>query len=326
MMDTSGPLAVGGVSLRLYPHDLSAQGRIDELRLQARLAVEAGFDGVMVSEHHADFFGYLPNPWQMCNFLLPAMPRGWVAPAPILLPMMPYAILAEYVAWLQAAYPGRVGAGFGMGAFKSDFDLVGVPIDEIRDRFVEALPKIVAALRGQDPTPLGQDRALAACKDAPIPMAVAAQSTGAVKRAAGLNTGIMYDSIQPNEHSRKLSDLYTATGGSAAKILIRRVWIGDMPEENVKAQMAAFMAVAPDRAKKNWTGESQTCVAPTGEEAAELLAQTMIESGTNTANVRIYVKGLEPAQVRAQLERHGSEFIPRFRKLMAERVLPAVRA
>lgn len=321
-MSGSMPLAVGSVSVRLYPHDLPARERIDEMRLQARLIADAGFDGLMVSEHHADFFGYVPNPWQMVNFLLPAMPRGWVAPAPILLPMLPYAILAEYIAWLNAAYPGRVGAGFGMGAFPVDFELAEVPFDEIRDRFKAALPKIVAALRGEDPTPLGQDRALRACKDNPIPMVVAAQSPAAVRRAAGLNIGVLYDSIQPNEHSKRLSDIYTDSGGTAAKILIRRVWIGDLPESEIKAQMDAFMAVAPDRAKKNWTGDSQMVHGANGVEAAEAMAQTMIESGTDTANVRIYVKGLSPEQVRSQIERHGEEFVPRFRKLMAERVLP----
>jgi len=51
------PLASGSISLRLYPHDLPAVDQVREIRAQAALASEAGFDGVMVSEHHADFPG-----------------------------------------------------------------------------------------------------------------------------------------------------------------------------------------------------------------------------------------------------------------------------
>jgi len=59
------PFAPGSVSLRLYPHnDLPAGEVVEELRRQARAAESAGFDGVMVSEHHGGFAGYLPNPIQ----------------------------------------------------------------------------------------------------------------------------------------------------------------------------------------------------------------------------------------------------------------------
>jgi alkanesulfonate monooxygenase SsuD/methylene tetrahydromethanopterin reductase-like flavin-dependent oxidoreductase (luciferase family) len=78
------------VSLRLYPHDgLDATTIVDELCRQAALAAEAGFDGVMTSEHHGGFAGYLPNPLQLAGWLLEAMDRGWAAPCPLLLPLRP---------------------------------------------------------------------------------------------------------------------------------------------------------------------------------------------------------------------------------------------
>ena len=152
------PLAPGSVSLRLYPHDLPATDQVEVLRRQARRASEIGYDGVMVSEHHADFPGYLPNPVQLAGLLLDAMPTGWVAPCPMLLPLKPYALIAEDLAWLAAAYPGRVGVGFAAGALPVDFELAEVPFDEIVERFKTALPKIIDALRGHDPGPLGTDR------------------------------------------------------------------------------------------------------------------------------------------------------------------------
>ena len=46
----SRPLAPGSTSLRLYPHvGLSAPETVRELRDQAVLAVDCGFDGVMTS-------------------------------------------------------------------------------------------------------------------------------------------------------------------------------------------------------------------------------------------------------------------------------------
>ena len=59
----SAPFARGTVSFRSYRNaGLDAVATIDELRTQAALAVASGFDGVMTSEHHGDFAGYLPNP------------------------------------------------------------------------------------------------------------------------------------------------------------------------------------------------------------------------------------------------------------------------
>jgi len=110
------PFAPGSVSLRLYPHnDLSATGIVDELRTQASLAVQHGFDGVMTSEHHGGFHGYLPNPLQAAGWCLEAMPGGWAAPCPLLLPLRPPALVAEEIAWLAARFPGRVGIGVASG-------------------------------------------------------------------------------------------------------------------------------------------------------------------------------------------------------------------
>ena len=311
----SEPLSIGSVSMRLYPHDLSAREQIAEARVQARLAVEAGFDGVMIAEHHCGFPGYFPNPQIIGGFLLAAMPHGWMASAPMLLPMLPYAVFAEHLAWLNAAYPGRVGGGFASGAFADDFSIFGVPHDEITARFKESLPQVVAALRGDAPLPLGGDRALQACKDDPVPMVAAAQSLPAVRRAAGLGIGILYDSLQTDEHSLKLSNAYDEAGGTGAKILIRRVWIGDPPAENAAAQMAAFRAVSTERVAKNWGADDQLVHGADGAEAAEKLADIARRSNVNAVNVRIHLKGLAPEQVRSQIERHATEFLPHFRKI-----------
>jgi len=307
------PLSGGSVSLRLYPHDTDAVEQLSLIRRQAAQAVDAGYDGVMVSEHHADFPGYLPNPVQLTGFLLESMARGWAAPCPLLLPMKPYALVAEDLAWLDAAYPGRVGAGFAAGALPVDFELAEVPFDEIVARFKDALPRIVAALRGDDDTPLGADRAIARTASAPLPMVVAAQSPAAVRRAARLGLGILYDSLQTGEVTARLSAAYLEAGGLGARIAIRRVWIGDPPDDEMAAQMAHYRSYAPESAMKNWDGD-QLIAAPTAAEAADRLGDFLDAAGCDTVNVRIHVKGLSPAQVEDQLGQHAGEFLDTLRR------------
>src|SRR3954466_1446166 len=104
------PFAAGSISFRSYPPDESNPAAcLNEMRGQAALAVEHGFDGVMTSEHHGGFPGYLPNPLQLAGFLLDAMTTGWAAPCPLLLPLRPAALVVEETAWLAARFPGRVG-------------------------------------------------------------------------------------------------------------------------------------------------------------------------------------------------------------------------
>src|SRR2546430_11744834 len=112
-----GTFAPGSISFRAYPHaGLDAPAIVAELRAQAALAVTHGFDGVMTSEHHGGFAGYLPNPLQLAGFLLDAMPTGWAAACPLLLPLRPAALVAEEVAWFAARVPPRVGGGGPAGA------------------------------------------------------------------------------------------------------------------------------------------------------------------------------------------------------------------
>ena len=132
------PFGAGSVSFRSYPHDeLVPTAVVDELRVQAALAVTHGFDGVMTSEHHGGFAGYLPNPLQAAGFLLDAMPAGWAAPCPLLLPLRAPALVAEEIAWLAARFPGRVGLGVAAGALAVDFEIAGVTTDDLTARFHE---------------------------------------------------------------------------------------------------------------------------------------------------------------------------------------------
>lgn len=283
------------------------------LRRQAALGVAAGYDGVMVSEHHADFPGYLPNPVQLAQSLLAAMPSGWAAACPLLLPMQPYSLIAEQLAWLSATHPGRVGAGFASGALPVDFELAEVPFAEITERFKAALPKVVAALRGFDDSPLGRDRAIARCRDHPLPMVAAAQSGAAVRRAAALAIGVLYDSLQSTDLARRLSDAYDTAGGAAAKILIRRVWIGEPPADAMAAQMDRYRAAATKKTIATWGDADQLISGADAEQAAQRLIATLRNTNCNAVNVRVHLRGLTPEQVEQQIATHRDVFVPTVR-------------
>ena len=104
----------------------------------------------MLSERHGGAWGQIPNPLQAAGWLLGAMPAGWVAPCPLLLPLRRTQVAAEEIAWLDARFAGRVGVGFGSGGNEADFRVVGVPFEERNERFDRSLRDIVGLLRGSD--------------------------------------------------------------------------------------------------------------------------------------------------------------------------------
>ena len=313
---TSAPLAPGSVSLRLYPHDLPAVKQVEILRRQARRSAEIGYDGVMVSEHHADFPSYLPNPVQLAGLLLDVMPTGWVAPCPMLLPLKPYALTVEDLAWLSAAYPDRVGVGFAAGALPVDFELAEIPFDEISARFKTALPLAVAALRGHGPQPLGRDRAVRRLANNPLPILIAAQSLAACRRAAALNCGVLYDSLHAPEVYARLGRAHREAGAVDGRVLIRRVWIGDPPEAEMAAQMDHYRSYTKKAASRNWTEDSLVHGA-SPEAAADALLTILEDSDCDTVNIRIHVRGITPEQIDRQLDLHAAGFVDWVREGLA---------
>jgi alkanesulfonate monooxygenase SsuD/methylene tetrahydromethanopterin reductase-like flavin-dependent oxidoreductase (luciferase family) len=307
------PLAPGSVSLRLYPHnDLPAPAIVDALREQAALGAEHGFDGVMTSEHHGGFAGYLPNPLQAAGWCLEAMPTGWAAPCPLLLTLRPVALVAEETAWLAARFPGRVGVGVAAGALEEDFEIMSVPMDSRAARFSSGLGELVGALNGSDPRRLAGDAAIKACAEHPVPVVSAAMSLTAVRRAARHGVGILFDSLSTPERCRELSDAYRAAGGAGPCILIRRAWVGDPPREGVARQLDVYRSYAPLTSQTHWEGEQLVASASTGDVAAGL-ADAAHRAGADALNIRIHVSDVTREAARGQIVRLGDEVVPSVR-------------
>lgn len=302
----AAPFAAGSVSLRLYPHnELTGPEVVAELRAQARLGEAAGFAGLMVSEHHGGFAGYLPNPLQTAGFLLAVTERAWVAPSPLLLPLRPAALVVEEVAWLSAAYPGRVGLGVASGALPLDFAIVGLTVADAAPRFKAELGRVVAMLRGEELGDLAGDPALARCVDHPVPVLSAAASPVAARRAASVGAGILLDSMGALDRQRALCDVYGEAGGTGPRVAIRRVWLGDPPDAALAAQRALYESYSSDAAQQHWA-PTNTIVERDPVALAERVAESVRAAGCDAVNLRVHMHGVPAAAVRDQIPRLGA--------------------
>jgi alkanesulfonate monooxygenase SsuD/methylene tetrahydromethanopterin reductase-like flavin-dependent oxidoreductase (luciferase family) len=307
------------VSLRLYPHEgLTASSTVDELVTQAALGAEHGFDGVMTSEHHNGFAGYLPIPLQAAGWCLDAMDRGWAAPCPLLLPLRPTALVAEEVAWLAQRFPGRVGLGVAAGALPSDFEVVGLTMDGLTEKFTAALEALVGMLSGTDAGLLADDPAIAACAERPVPLLSAAMGFTAVRRAARLHVGLLFDSLSTPERCRELTDAYRSAGGTGPCVAVRRAWIGEPPKGRIDAQLDVYRTYSSRAAQATW-GRDELVGGSDGATVAQGLADVAARAGLDALNLRLHVPGVEPATVREQIERLGTETVPRLRQALDQR-------
>lgn len=300
--------------MRLYPHnELPAQRIVEELTAQAVLAADSGFDGVMTSEHHGGFAGYLPNPLQVTGWQLDRMATGWAAPCPLLLPLRPVAQVAEEVAWLNALHPDRIGIGVAPGALEADFQVMDLELSDAMPRFRAGLPRLAAMLRGEELGLVANDPALAACAAAPVPVISTAMSPPAARRAAACRAGMIFDGASAVDRLAAVTDAYLAAGGQGPRILIRRVWIGPPPQEAFDRQLAVYRSYTPAAAQAQWRDSGFIC-SDSADELAGELSSAMEAVGATCLNLRIHVPGVSPEQARDQIARLGADLLATLRQ------------
>jgi alkanesulfonate monooxygenase SsuD/methylene tetrahydromethanopterin reductase-like flavin-dependent oxidoreductase (luciferase family) len=305
------PFASGSVSLRLYPHvDLEAPAIVDELRAQAELAADHSFDGVMTSEHHGGFAGYLPNPLQAAGWALEAMPTGWAAPAPLLLPLRPTALVAEEIAWLAARFPGRVGIGVAAGALRDDFDIMDRTRDDLTARFAAGLESLVDALSGRAAGALAGDHALRWAASHPIPVVSAVMGFTAARRAARVGAGLLFDSLTTPARASQLIDAFREAGGTGSCVLIRRAWVGAPPRDALEQQLDVYRGYSATAAQAHW-GADELAAGDEPAAVAEALATALHDAGADCLNLRVHAPGIPPAAVRDQIVALGTDVLPR---------------
>ncbi|HWW53843.1 MAG TPA: LLM class flavin-dependent oxidoreductase [Acidimicrobiales bacterium] len=312
----NAPLAQGSISLRVYPADLPPREVVGDLQAQARAAEAAGFDGCMTSEHHGGFPNYLPNALLAATWLLEATSTIWAAPCPLVLPLRAVSQTAEDIAWTHHRFPGRVGLGVCAGALPVDFELADVPFGELFPRYRAALARLAAILQGRAEGAIADDPAIKDLAPGAIPMVAAVQAPATAARAARLGLGMLCDSLQTIPRTRELTDAFRAAGGTGPTVLIRRLWIGPPPTDNMAAQMTRYRGYAPQRAMARWGDDDALIDGDDGRAVAERLAAALHDAGCDTTNIRVFLAGMSAEQVHEQIRRHGAETVPALRALL----------
>jgi alkanesulfonate monooxygenase SsuD/methylene tetrahydromethanopterin reductase-like flavin-dependent oxidoreductase (luciferase family) len=279
---------------------------VHELCEQAHLALRQGFDGVMTSEHHGGFAGYLAQPLQMATFLLEETTTGWAAAAPLLLPLRATALVAEEIAWLNARHPGRVGVGVAAGALPLDFDIARVDRADALRAFKMELPRLVAMLRGEHLGELTGDPALAACHKNPVPVLSAAVSATAAKRAALCGAGILMEGMSSARRLTTLTEAFDQAGGRGPKVLIRRVWLGEVQTDLVRRQRAVYDSYSGATIT---FADDQTIASTEPVEVVARLSELIRATRTDAINLRVHLPGMPPEAIREQIETLGTEVV-----------------
>ncbi|MCZ6874875.1 MAG: LLM class flavin-dependent oxidoreductase [bacterium] len=118
----------------------------EELKL-ARLAAESGFDVLWSAEHHFFDYSFCPDNLQLMTYLAAQYSDIDLGTAAVILPWHDPLRVAEKVAMLDMLSKGRLRFGMGRGLARREFTAFRSTMDESRERFDEAAPMIVNALR-----------------------------------------------------------------------------------------------------------------------------------------------------------------------------------
>ena len=200
------------------------------------------------------------------------------------------------------------------GALPLDFEAADVDRARSVDRFKAELPRLVAMLRGEELGALDGDPALIACRASPVPVLSAAVSVTAARRAARCGAGILMEGMSAPDRLVRLTDAYGEAGGTGARVLIRRVWLGHVKSRLVEKQRAVYESYAVDTGA---FGADQTIASDDPAALAEQLAGTVRAVGADSLNLRVQLPGMAPAEVREQITQIGTSVVPGLRRLLA---------
>ena len=77
-------------------------------------------------------------------------------------------------------------------------------------------------------------------------------SPGAARRAARCQAGIIGSSLISLETERDLSQAYRSAGGTGPEVLIRFIWLGDLPTDAVDSKFKEYQNTSRSRGRAIW--------------------------------------------------------------------------
>jgi alkanesulfonate monooxygenase SsuD/methylene tetrahydromethanopterin reductase-like flavin-dependent oxidoreductase (luciferase family) len=141
-----------GFYLPCYWPDITypVQELYQEMTREARFAEELGFDVLSVPEHH--FLNTLvhPSPLLTAVHIASATMHIPVVTAVLVLPFHDMRRLAGEICQADCLTGGRLRLGVGRGAFRYEFDRMGIPFAEARPRFAESLQVLIKLLSEEE--------------------------------------------------------------------------------------------------------------------------------------------------------------------------------
>ena len=138
------------IAMQNHPANYHADHELywEECRL-ADLAEPLGFDSLWAVEHHFDNYAMIPDVVQFLTYFAGRTSRINLGTAVIVLPWHDPVRVAEQIAMIDILSHGRLLVGFGRGAAKLEYDGFRIPMDEARERFIEAAEVVVKALSNE---------------------------------------------------------------------------------------------------------------------------------------------------------------------------------
>jgi len=129
-----------------YDESMSdAQVYAEEVEL-AVLADELGFHALWPVEHHFFDYAFCPDNVAFLAYMAGRTRQIRLGTGAVILPWNDPLRVAERIAMLDVLTGGRVLFGMGRGLARREYESIGIPMDESRERFDEAAPMILRAL------------------------------------------------------------------------------------------------------------------------------------------------------------------------------------
>ena len=125
--------------------DRDAEVYRNELRL-AELAEPLGYDAIWATEHHFTSYIVCPDVLMFLTYLAGKTKRARLGSGAVILPWHDPIRVAEQISMLDHMSGGRVIFGIGRGLGRVEFEGLGVPMSESRERFIEAAQLVLGAL------------------------------------------------------------------------------------------------------------------------------------------------------------------------------------
>lgn len=117
---------------------------------QAVLADRLGYRSVSVTEHHLLELGVMPSPLMAAVKIAAHTRHVEIMTAIAVLPLRDMRVFAGEVVTADIFTEGRLILGVGRGAYRYEMERLGVPMDETRERFDEALAVLQALLAREE--------------------------------------------------------------------------------------------------------------------------------------------------------------------------------